>query len=166
MPKLKGITKEEVEARKKAYNKEYNHKYYLAKTKAKREALRKITPPKEKEVIEKVCEVCGKTFTTTSKKAKYCSKECKHIHNLQYQKIYRKTPEFRAKMREYYKSENYKETRKKYASSEKGKATLKRYVEKQRKTKAEKISNIKNILENYKGKIAETDLKAILKNLK
>ena len=170
MPKIKGLSKEELQEHIKNREKNYNHQYYLNKTKAKREAIKKNELPKEKEVIEKICEVCGKTFTTTSKKTKYCSKACKHIRNLQYQKEYRKTPEFKAKMQEYYKTEKYKETRKKYAKSEKGKATLKKYVKKRaialKEAKAEKINNIKSILENYKSKIAEHDIKAILKNLK
>ena len=111
--------------------KEYNKQYYLKKTKAKREALRKI---KVKETIIKVCPICNKEFTTTSKRKKYCSKECHMQYTLAHQKEYRKTKEYKEKMKEYYKSESYKNSQSKYANSEKGKEAKKRYYEKKKET--------------------------------
>lgn len=168
MPKIKNISKEELQEYKKAREKNYNRYYYLTKTKAKRKALRE-TRAKEVREVEKVCKFCGKTFTTTNSHTKYCSEECRHAYSLQYQKEYRKKPEFKAKMQEYYKSDEYKAVRKKYTQSEKGKATLKKYIKKKaeilKKAKTEKINTIKSILENYSNIIKETDMKAILNNL-
>ena len=72
--------------------KEYNRQYYLKKTKAKREALKK---EKVEEVIVKVCPICNKEFTTTKKKTKYCSKECHMQYTLAQQKERRKTKEYK-----------------------------------------------------------------------
>jgi endogenous inhibitor of DNA gyrase (YacG/DUF329 family) len=37
--------------------------------------------------IERKCKICGKTFIAKSKKALYCSKECKNtFYRLKYQK--------------------------------------------------------------------------------
>lgn len=110
--------------------KEYNKQYYLKKTKAKREALKK---EKVKEAIVKVCPICNKEFTT-KKKTKYCSKECHMQYTLAHQKERRKTKEYRDKIRDYYKSESYKNSQAKYANSEKGKEAKKRYYEKKKET--------------------------------
>ena len=111
--------------------KEYNKQYYLKKTKAKREALKK---ERVKEVIVKVCPICNKEFTTTSKRTKYCSDECHMKYILAQQKEHRKTKEYKDKIREYYKSESYKNSQTKYANSEKGKEAKKRYYEKKKES--------------------------------
>ena len=85
---------------KKAREKNYNKFYYENVTKIKRKAKAKAKAKAEKEVIEKVCAMCGKTFTTTNSRTKYCSSACKNERNLQYQKEYRKTPKAIAKLKE------------------------------------------------------------------
>ena len=116
--------------------KAYNREYYLKKTKVKREALKK---ERVKEVIVKVCPICNKEFTTTSKKRKYCSDECHMKYTLAHQKEHRKTKEYKEKIKEYYKSESYKNSQAKYRKSEKGKETIKKYYENK------KLNNLNNL---------------------
>lgn len=63
--------------------KEYNHQYYLTKTKDKR--------AKKENILTKICPICNEEFTTTNNHKKYCSKECGKIAQRTLSKEYNKS---------------------------------------------------------------------------
>lgn len=162
--------------------KEYNHQYYLKKTKLKRQTdeykqkQKEIRQQKRAELEPKECPICHSTFTPEkSTKQKYCCKACKLIAQKIQSMLYRKTDKFKEQQRKYRQSEKYKEYRKKYTQtetyketvkryqqSEKGKATYKKYQQSEKgKTACKKFRQSekgKAIIEKYrqseKGKLA------------
>lgn len=125
--------------------KAYNKEYYLKKTKVKREALKALKALQEKPLVEKVCPICNKAFTTTSKRRKYCSKECQMQYTLTQQKEHRGTKAYKERIKEYYKSESYKSSQAKYRKSEKGKETIKKYYENKKLNNLNNLNNLESL---------------------
>lgn len=151
----KKLTEEEL----KQHEKEYQHKYYLEKTIAKRAKAK----AKKKKII-KVCPICGKEFKAPNNRTKYCSAECKKEANIRADKLRKQDPSYLEKWKEwrkeYYKSDKYKAVRKRYAESEKGKSAYKRYLEtEQGRAKAREVS--KRAYAKYYAKKRELEAKAI-----
>ena len=122
--KIKEI-KEKIEAIKEK-EKEYQKKYYLETRKQKRKEQRE---QEKKEPLILKCQICGKEFVAKHKNARFCSDECREKYSNEYQKNYRKSDTFKAKLKKYRESVAYKKARSKYAKSKKGKEALKRYFQ-------------------------------------
>ena len=155
---LTEVEKAEIKAEK---LKEYNHKYYLEKTIAKRAKKKAETKAKG---YKKVCPICNKEFKATNKRTKYCSNECKRKAISNAEKLRKQDPSYLKKWKEwrkeYYKSDKYKAVRQKYANSEKGKARQKAYLQTEKgKAKAKEIS--RKAYAKYYAKKRELEGKAI-----
>lgn len=129
---------------------EYNRQYYQRKVKEKRAEERAT------HIVKKECPICHTIFTPDKPNKKYCCEECKKVsikikgnlyrrsqeykdklkeyrHSDEFkekQKAYRQTEKYKAYRKEYAKTKKYKEIAKRYLQSEKGKATMQRYAEK------------------------------------
>ena len=172
------------EAEKLEKEKEYQHKYYLKKTKEKRakikseleashSMLNELLKSGKLEITElseadkdkiKICEICGEVFVPKNKKQKYCSTECKKEAVKQQEKIKMQNPLYVNKCKErrkkYRKSDKYIATRKKYSKTEKFKEALRRYREsEQGKAKIKEIS--KKAYTKYYAKKRELEAKSI-----
>ena len=130
----------------------YNHYYYLKKTKSKRAKIRESKPLKEF-----ICAVCGKTFyaSSSTRKAKYCSDECRKEHYRQYNKEYALKNQDKIKewRKEYYRSDKYKEVLKRYHQTEKYKNNLKKYRQTEKYKEARKkytqTENYRELIKRY-----------------
>jgi DNA repair exonuclease SbcCD ATPase subunit len=134
--------------------KEYNHQYYLKKTKLKRQTDEYKEQQKQKRnaqpKVKKECPVCHTTFTPEkSAKQKYCCEACRIVATKIKGKLYRQTEEFKEQQRQYRQTEEYKEYRRKYAKSETFKKAMKKYAQSE-KGKATQ----KKYAQSEKGKLA------------
>lgn len=156
----KKLTEEEL-TKSKEKEKEYQHKYYLEKTIAKR--AKKKAEIKEKGYI-KICPICNKEFKAPNRRTKYCSEECKKEASIRAEKLRKQDPSYLEKWKEwrkeYYKSDKYKAVRKRYNESDKGKNALKKYREtEQGRAKTREIA--KRAYAKYYAKKRELEAKVI-----
>lgn len=166
--------------------KDYQHQYYLKKTKEKR-AKKKAIENKDKAQFQaqlnnsfelsdtdlenglkegkiKTCAICGVIFVPRNKRQKYCCENCKKEALKRQEKIRKQDPLYIEKVKawrkEYYKSDKYKAVRDKYHKSEKFKAVLKKYKEtEQGRAKNREIS--KRAYAKYYAKKRQLEAKTI-----
>ena len=135
----------------KEHEKDYQHQYYLKKTKEKR-AMKKAISNENKAQLNnlfeisdtdlenglkegriKTCAICGVVFVPNNTRQKYCCENCKKEALKRQEKIRKQDPLYIEKVKawrkKYYKSDKYKAVRDKYHKSEKFKAILKKYKE-------------------------------------
>lgn len=131
---------EKGKAKRQAYAKEYNKRYYL---KHREEILTKSAEKNEQNKKPRTCLICGKTFMPSGNGQKYCPK-CKETayklkgleyrnreeikqHIQEYGKTYRQSEHGKEVRKVYESSDKVKEYRRTYYQSDKGKEVLRKY---------------------------------------